>query len=127
MAKTNTNIVTLTGNLVRDSELRDAGSTKVLQFSIACNETIKKGDSWEEYANFFDCSIFGARANALFQYMKKGQSVVVSGKLHQDRWEKDGQKFSKIVVRADSIELTGGKSSSGNQSSSGGFKEDIPF
>ena len=132
MAVTNINSVTVTGNLVRDSELRDAGSSKVLNFSVAVNESVKKGDSWESYPNYIDVTLFGKRGESLAQYLKKGQKVGVQGKIHQDRWEKDGQKFSRIIVRAEEVELLGSKGSgeSGNSAptSSDGFGEsNIPF
>lgn len=130
----NTNVVVLTGNLVRDAELKEAGSAKFLVFSIAVNEKTKKGDNWEDYANYFDVSLFGKRGEALFQYMKKGTRVAVEGSLHQDRWEKDGKKQNRIVVRADNLELIGGKKSESGSGDKGnttvdnnGFPDDCPF
>lgn len=129
----NTNVVVLTGNLVKDAETRDAGSTKVTQLTIACNENVKKGDNWEQYANFFDLTWFGGkRAETLSQYLKKGQRIAVEGRLRQDRWEKDGQKQSRIVVRVENIELIGGKAGNGGNSESSsaednGYPESIPF
>lgn len=134
----NTNVVIVTGNLVRDAELRDAGSAKVLTFSIAVNEKYKSGDQWVDYANFFNVSLFGKRGEALAQYLTKGTRVAVEGKLHQDRWEKDGKKNSSIVIRAENLELIGGRSG-GSQSApaensqpapaaqNGDFQEDIPW
>jgi len=39
------------------------------------------------------------------QYLKKGASVLVEGRLTQDRWEKDGKKFSRIKVVAESVQF----------------------
>ena len=51
---------------------------------------------------------FGKTAENLAQYMTKGKQVGVDGSLHQDRWEKDGQNMSRVVVNADNIQLLGG-------------------
>jgi len=40
--------------------------------------------------------------------MTKGKQVGVDGSLHQDRWEKDGQNHSRVVINADNIQLLGG-------------------
>ena len=51
-------------------------------------------------------------------YLVKGQKIAVDGYLKQDRWEKDGQKFSKIQIVANSVQLLGGRSDS-SQSAGG--------
>lgn len=102
------NIVSLTGNLTRDPELRATKSgSKVLSFGIACNASRKNpqtGD-WEDYANFIDCTMFGARAEALSKIMGKGTKVAISGELRYTSWEKDGQRRSKVEVKADQVVL----------------------
>lgn len=117
------------GNLVKDSNLKDANGFSVLEFTIAVNESVKQGDSWNEYANFFDCVMYGKRAQSLAQYLTKGAKVAIDGHPHQDRWEKDGQKHSRIVFRVDNIELVGGKRDGGNSapaSSDSSGPEDFP-
>lgn len=102
------NKVILVGNLTRDSELRSTRSgTAVLSFSIAVNDRRKNSSTgeWEDVPNFFDCTLFGARADALARYMTKGIKVGVDGKLRWSQWEKDGQKRSKVDVVVDNIEL----------------------
>lgn len=73
--------------------------------------------------NYFDLTIWGKTAENLKPYLTKGKQVAVEGHLKQDRWEKDGQKFSKVSIVADNIQLLGGKgenasgSYAGNQAS----------
>ena len=43
------------------------------------------------------------------QYLVKGKQIAVVGHLKQDRWEKDGQKFSKVSIVAEEVQLLGGK------------------
>jgi single-strand DNA-binding protein len=98
------NRVVLCGNLTRDAELRTtANGTNVLNLGIAVNERYRNAASgeWEDRPNYFDCVMFGARAQAISQYMTRGQKVIIEGKLRWSQWEKDGQKRSKVEVVVD--------------------------
>ncbi len=102
------NRVIISGNLTRDPELRvTAGGVSVLGFGVAVNDRRKNAQSgeWEDYPNFIDCTVFGARADSLVQYLSKGSKVTIEGKLRWSQWERDGQKRSKIEVIVDDIEF----------------------
>lgn len=102
------NRVILSGNLTREPDLRaTASGTSVLQFSIAVNDRRKNQTTgeWEDYPNFFDCTMFGSRADSLAKILTKGMKVTVEGKLHWSQWERDGQKRSKVDVTVDEVEL----------------------
>lgn len=105
----NINHVVITGNLVRESELRaTAGGSSVLGFTVAVNDRVKNNQTgqWEDRANYIDCTMFGTRADALSRLLHKGSKVAVEGKLHWSSWEtKDGQKRSKVEVWPDNVEL----------------------
>jgi single-strand DNA-binding protein len=97
------------GRLTRDAELKfTAGGLAISKFSIACNSRAKKGDQWIDEASFFEVSVFGKSAETLNQYLTKGKQIAVQGRMKQERWEKDGQNHSKIVINADSVQLLGG-------------------
>ena len=97
------------GRLTRDAELKfTAGGLAISKFSIACNSRAKKGDQWIDEASFFEVSVFGKSAETLNQYLTKGKQIAVQGRMKQERWEKDGQNHSKIVINADNIQLLGG-------------------
>ena len=106
------NRVMISGNLTRDSELRQTGSgMHVLGFGVAVNDRRKNpqtGD-WEDYPNFIDCTMFGARAEAVSKYLLKGTKVSIEGKLRWSQWERDGQKRSKIEVIVDELEFMSGR------------------
>lgn len=142
------NSVNITGRLVRDAELKyTGGGTPVLNFAVAVNKSVKRNDQWQDEGHFFDCVLWGKLGEAVNQYMKKGIQVAVDGELQQDRWEKDGQKHSKVKIRVNNLRMMGGNSSgqANNQSSSGNysgpssnyngpggtdpqsFEDDIPF
>ena len=106
---TDLNSVVLVGRLTRDAELTylQSGSA-VAKFSIAVNRAVKNGEQWVDEASYFDISLYGKQAESLKQFLLKGKQIGVQGSLKQDRWEKDGQKFSKVSVIANSVELLGG-------------------
>ena len=102
------NHVAITGNLTRDPELRStAGGTAVMSFGIAVNDRRKNQQTgeWEDYPNFIDCTMFGARAQSVSRFLSKGSKVAIEGKLRWSQWERDGQKRSKIEVFVDEIEF----------------------
>ena len=102
------NRVAISGNLTRDPELRvTAGGMQVLSLGVAVNDRRKNpqtGD-WEDVPNFVDCTMFGARAEAVSRYLSKGTKVAIEGKLRYSSWERDGQRRSKLEVIVDEIEF----------------------
>ena len=98
----------LMGRLTRDPELRQtAGGTPVLGMGVAVNDrrrNVQTGQ-WEDYTNFIDCTMFGARAESLSRILTKGMLVCIEGRLRWSQWERDGQKRSKIEVIVDELEL----------------------
>lgn len=115
------NMVSLTGHLCQDPELKYIGSegTAVCNFSIA-NNVYKPSAEDKTYANFFNVAIFGKRAEALSKYLRKGLLVAVHGRLQQDRWETtEGNKRNAIKIIANELKMmSGGSGSSGGGSGS---------
>ena len=102
------NRVMVSGNLTRDPELRQtAGGMSVLSFGIAVNDRRKNSQTgeWEDYPNFLDCTLFGARADGLSKILTKGSKVAIDGKLRWSQWERDGQKRSKVEIIVDSLDF----------------------
>ena len=102
------NRVIITGNLTRDPELRATQSgMQVLSLGVAVNDRRKNPATgeWDDYPNFVDCTMFGARAEAVSRYLSKGTKVAIEGKLRYSSWERDGQKRSKLEVIVDEIEF----------------------
>ena len=103
------NIVAINGRLTKDAELKyTSGGMAIATLSLASNRSVKKNDKWEDEANFFECTIFGKSAEAVKQYLTKGQQVSISGELRQERWEKDGQKNSRVTIIVNHLQLVGG-------------------
>ena len=142
--RTDLNTVSIIGTLVKDAELKVVGNGfNICTMGVANNYSQKKNDVYEQEVNFFDCRLLGKVAQALSPYLTKGTKVAVSGKLRQERWEKDGKKNSKVYILVEDIQLVGGKpNGNGNQpnqpqqvpapvnAAPAGFvdyQEDIPF
>ena len=115
------NSVTLIGRLTRDSELKySSGGAAIASLSIAVNSKKKQGDRWVDEVDYFDCTLFGKQAESLNQYLNKGKQIGITGRLKQNRWEKDGQNYSKVVVIVSQIDLLGGTE---RQSPQGGYPQ----
>ena len=120
MASSDINSVVIVGRLTRDVELKYMNNgNAVASMSIAVNRSKKEGDQWVSEAHFFDVSYFGKGAEAVKPYLTKGKQIAVQGSLRQNRWEKDGQKQSRVVIVADSVELLGGNGGNGGGYSGG--------
>lgn len=99
------NSISISGNLGKDAEMRALGDgTPVLSFSVADSQGRDKQSIW------WNCAIFGKRAESLQQYLTKGQTVTVNGSVSEREWnDKDGQKRKSMDVRVNDIALQGGK------------------
>lgn len=94
----NTNIVVVSGNLARDPEMKYTQDGKaILNGSIAVNEGKDK-------CSFFDFTAFEKTAEFVNQYLKKGDAVIINGRLQQQKWEKDGVKHYAVKIIANNIE-----------------------
>ena len=94
--------------------------------SIAVNRSKKSGDQWVEEVNYFNITIWGKTAENLKPYLTKGKQICVEGFLKQDRWEKDGQKQSRISIVAEKVQLLGGNSDNQNGYQQGGTPQFTP-
>jgi single-strand DNA-binding protein len=134
------------GNLTRNPELRYTPSgTAVSDLGLAVNESFKnKAGEVVEQTCFVDVVVWGRQAETASEYLHKGSPVFVEGRLQLDQWEnKEGEKRSKLRVRADRIQFLGTKDSSSTASSptteattppspeepelDNGDDEDVPF
>jgi single-strand DNA-binding protein len=124
---TSFNKVILMGNLTRDPEVRyTPNGIAVASFAIAVNRKYKQGDETKEEVSYIDIVVFGKQAESCGQYINKGDSVLIDGRLQQRRWEtEEGQKRSKVEVVAQSVNFMPKRSSSG-QGASHGHAEPAP-
>ena len=115
------NRVILVGNVTRDLELRHISSgTAVTDMGLAVNDRIKKGEQWVDETTFVDITIWGRTAEIAAEYLSKGSSVLIEGRLKLDSWEKEGQKHSKLKVVCDKMQMLGSRNGSGGGGRSDG-------
>ena len=96
------NRIVLVGRLTKDAELKSTkNGAQYLVFTLAV-------DRGKDEADFFDVQYWSKNATAVHEWLEKGRQVAVVGCLRQDRWESNGQKYSKIYVLADDVQFLGG-------------------
>lgn len=121
--------VTIAGRLTRDAEIRTTqGGDKIGSFSVAVDDRSGR----EKTTLFFDCALWGKRAESLAQYLTKGSSVCVTGDL--GKREHEGKTY--LQVRVDNVTLLGGgdksdggsvRSQGSDRMAGGGNREPSPF
>ncbi len=96
------------GNLTRDPELKALPSgVKVASFSVATNRVWKdKNGVKQENVDYHNIVVFGRQADIVGQYMKKGSSILVEGRMQTRSWEDaGGQKKYRTEIIADRIQF----------------------
>lgn len=120
------NKVILVGNLGRDSELRyTPNGAAVATVNMATTESWNdKGGQKQERTEWHRVVIWGKTAENLNEYLTKGKSIYVEGKLQTRQWDdKDGNKRYTTEIRADRIVLLGGGAGNGGRRDEAGAQE----
>jgi single-strand DNA-binding protein len=104
------NHLAMQGRLVEDPTFGNTNAGgRYANFRIAWSEKYKE----KENKCFLECKAFSGTAEFMEKYMnKKGQELLVEGKLNTDEWEKDGQKRSKIVLMVSGVHFCGSRKDS---------------
>lgn len=98
------NNAVFTGRIGRDPEMKYAASgTEIVNFSLVV-ERRRKGSDGKPEVDWFDVVAFGKTATFVAQYLDKGARVAIEGLMQQDRWEKDGEKHSRVKIIANSVQ-----------------------
>jgi single-strand DNA-binding protein len=118
------NRVVLVGNVTRDPELRYIPSgTAVTELGLAVNDRRKNANGeWIEETTFVDITLWGRQAEIANEYLNKGSSVLIEGRLKLDTWEKDGKKNSKLRVIGERMQMLGGRGPGGGGAGGGGSR-----
>src|SRR5271156_2192116 len=117
----NLNKVLLMGNLTADPEVKyTPKGTAVGDLRLAINDSYKAQDGTiKETVTYVDVEVWGRQAETCKQYLTKGRGVFVEGQLRLDQWEQEGQKRSKLKVRADRVQFLGSPGGGGGGRSGG--------
>ncbi len=115
------NKVILMGNLTRDPELRyTPQGTAVTDIGLAINDNRSKSE--QQKTTFVDVTFWERSAEIICEYMHKGSSILVEGRLQTDSWDDrdTGKKVYKLKVIAQSFQFTGGRADGDNNQGGGG-------
>ena len=107
----------IAGNLTRDPETRTTtNGTSVCSLSVAVNRRYTVGGEQRDEVSYFNCSAWGRSGETIQQYAHKGDGILISGRLRQDRWEDKttGKTRSSVEIIVEEFNFIG----SGNSDSS---------
>ena len=106
---TDINHLTITGRLVADPVVTQKPNGHLFGlFPLASNRRYQSGGETKTETAFLNCKIFGNWAKAL-EGLKKGDPVLVIGRLRTEKWEQDGQPRSQLALICDSLRLIEGQ------------------
>lgn len=125
------------GNLTRDPEMRSLPSgIQVSSFSVATNRVYKdKNGAKQESTDYHNIVVFGRQAETVSQYLRKGASVLVEGRMQTRSWDgPDGKKNYRTEIVADRVQFGPRSSGSGSSAQQGSApaanksedKQDVP-
>jgi single-strand DNA-binding protein len=106
------NRIILVGNLGRDPELRyTTQGTAVCSFSMATNERRKdKTGEFQDVTTWFRVTLWGRQAETASQYLVKGKSVYIEGRLRVDEYtDRDGKSRYSLEVNATDMQFIGSR------------------
>ena len=138
------NNISVIGRTTRDLDERAFAYTQNGKARLNISIAVKDGYGENEYVSYFDVVIWGKTAENIKPYLYKGKQLCVKGRLRQDRWEKDGQKNSRVIIVAETVQLLGTSQDNPNSARNWGtsaqqsapapqndggdeYPEDIPF
>ena len=126
------NNIAISGNVGQDSELKDVGANKVLNFNVGSNVNIKTDDGYQDKPIWYQVALWGRQGEALAQYIKKGTPVTVFGEITDAAGYVDKANIAQtsIRVKAHNIKLHGSKSNGKAENkvtSDDSPNDDIPF
>ncbi len=128
------NKVILIGNLTANPQIKyNPGGLAVTNFTLAVNtKYYSKEKGQMEEVGFFDVVVFGKQAENCANYLSKGRTVLVEGRLAMNKWEaKDGTTRTKINIVAENVRFLSpkgsGGSSVGTEEESSDIVDDLPL
>jgi len=91
------------GRLTADAELQKKDGKSIVRFNIAIYRT-------KEVTDFFPCIVFGEYGEKLYDFLKKGKMIGIMGQVHNNQYEKDGEKRYYTSILVNRMELLEKKS-----------------
>jgi len=112
------NKIILTGNICKDIEVKYYNDKKYVKNTIATKRDYKNKDG-EYDTDFFNFTVWGVQSEYLEKYAKKGDRIIICGKMLNNNYEKDGQMVYSNDIQVETIELLSSKPR--------GVEDELPF
>ena len=125
------NKVILCGNVGKDPEIKDAGTTKIVNLPVATTSRIKKGEEWVDNTQWHNVVFWGKSAEYVAKTALKGDVITVSGEInYREYTNKDGVKKNVTEIKADmngypSITQRKARAQNPTQSASSGGSDNV--
>jgi single-strand DNA-binding protein len=135
------NKVFLIGNLGKDPEVKYTPSgVQIAKFSLATSERVKKNEAWEEKTDWHNIVLFARQAEYAKEYLKKGMTVFIDGKISTRSWDDEngvrkyiteiiGNVVKNLSVKREDTSSASGVEENGNNHSDKDSEpvDDLPF
>lgn len=122
------NKVQIIGNLGRDPEVKNFANGKKADFTVAVTEKWKdRSGADQQVTEWFNVVFWGKQAEICEQYLRKGSSVYIEGKLRTRSWDdQNGQKHYRTELQGDSFQMLGSRQGGGGGYGEQSFQRSAP-
>jgi single-strand DNA-binding protein len=107
------NKIILCGNICKDIEIKYYNDKKNIKNTIAVRRDFKNKEGNYD-SDFFNFTIWGVQAEFLNNYAKKGDKILISGKILNNNYEKDGQMIYSNDIQVETVEILSSKNQNGD-------------
>lgn len=120
------NSVCVSGNLTKDPELRNLPTgTSICNMRLAVNAREKSNGEWQDRANYFNVTVWGAHGENCAKYLQRGSGIMVQGRLRWREWDaNDGSKRQDVEIVAENVVFM--PRSDGGQGGGGQGQQSMP-
>ncbi|MCR8671784.1 single-stranded DNA-binding protein [Agrococcus sp. HG114] len=96
--------ITVVGSLGGDPILKSVNGDQVAEFRLACTARRKDGEQWVDgHTNWYSIEAWGGFSRHVVSSLRKGDVVVVLGRLKVDQWESGDKRGTSVKIRADHV------------------------
>ena len=107
------NKIILCGNICKDIEIKYYNDKKNIKNTIAVRRDFKNKEGNYD-SDFFNFTIWGVQAEFLNNYAKKGDKILISGKILNNNYGKDGQMIYSNDIQVETVEILSSKNQNGD-------------
>lgn len=116
------NKIILSGNICKDIETKYYNDKKYLKNTIAVRRDYKNSEGNYD-SDFLNFTLWGGQAEYLEKYAKKGDKIIIAGRITNNNYEKDGQKVYSTDIAVENVEIIGSRQKQKEESN----EDELPF